>query len=596
MEDKVHSLCVVYSLNHPVMAIPVVRVWQSLRESYDSHCVVVSNCACLDTELKQRCGRCDPAGAAMEKTLTQAGEREPSLVGRVPDEERRQLRETLQDLSIGEIENFEFQGVPVGRFALYLVITKYKTLDATSLNDEAVSVARNALYRCCEAILGVERWVAEKGMPEYCVVYDDLYGVNRSICEWVESRGCQRVAMLGSPCLSRIGDEFRFAIGSLFDLPKKQAVYWQGLSDEGKSLSPPAVGTVKEFFFELFAAKRVHVYSKPLRDHRPTWKQTLFSDPEPEGCRYVLAALGSEDERTATRVAGNLSSRSEDFLFQSQLEWVKHLIDHYSGREDVRLIVRVHPRDYPNKRESRKSEHAVQLEREIRDLPANVAANWPSDGISLYGLFPWMDLILGNSSTVPLEASGLGLPLIFPKFDGVSYQTVADWNPESEAEYAEALEAALERGPTLERALNTWRWYGMRYCHTVMRLASEALLRGESGMIGRLKAKVPGRLYWLPGYHLLGSLAFREAIRCGEVEGDRPDVMRRLLDGTVSSGQELEVIDDALAVARFASQSAEREAVMGALQELAKIICPPEHVTDVPPLVRWIREQSQGQD
>ena len=129
----------------------------------------------------------------------------------------------------------------------------------------------------------------------------------------------------------------------------------------------------------------------------------------------MLAALGSEDERSATRVAGNLSKDRQDFLFQSQLEWVNYLLKHYGGRKDVRLIVRVHPRDFPNKRERRKSEHAELLEKEIRNVPENVAVNWPGDGVSLYGLFPWMALILGNSSTVPLEASGLGLPVIFPK-------------------------------------------------------------------------------------------------------------------------------------------------------------------------------------
>ena len=130
----------------------------------------------------------------------------------------------------------------------------------------------------------------------------------------------------------------------------------------------------------------------------------------------------------------------------------------------------------------------------------------------------------------------------------------------------------------------------MRYSHTVVRLASETLLRGGSGIFGKLKSLVPGRLFRLPGYHFLGAKAFYEAAMCGEVEGDRPDVVQRLLDGTVKPGSELGVIDEALGIERFTTNEEEMNSVIGALQQLADIIAPnPKDGREVPPLVGWIR-------
>src|SRR5690606_6941171 len=89
--------------------------------------------------------------------------------------------------------------------------------------------------------------------------------------------------------------------------------------------------------------------------------------------------------------------------------------------KDLFLIIRVHPREFPNKRDSLKSDHALELEQTLSELPENVRVNWPSDNISLYDLAQIMDVCLNSWSTAGKEMGTLGIPVVLYSADLVFY-------------------------------------------------------------------------------------------------------------------------------------------------------------------------------
>ena len=68
------------------------------------------------------------------------------------------------------------------------------------------------------------------------------------------------------------------------------------------------------------------------------------------------------------------------------MDWIRALVRYVARREDLCLIIRVHPREFPNKREMVLSEHAKMLQVALSELPDNVKVNWPTDKVSLYDL------------------------------------------------------------------------------------------------------------------------------------------------------------------------------------------------------------------
>ena len=99
--------------------------------------------------------------------------------------------------------------------------------------------------------------------------------------------------------------------------------------------------------------------------------------------KLVVAMMSSYDEYIAARAIDEVPSESE-FLFPSQLEWIRALIEWFKTRPALFLLIRVHPREFPNKREATKSAHALLLEHdvEIEEIPPRAAVE---DGVEFRG-------------------------------------------------------------------------------------------------------------------------------------------------------------------------------------------------------------------
>lgn len=97
-------------------------------------------------------------------------------------------------------------------------------------------------------------------------------------------------------------------------------------------------------------------------------------------------------------------------MYKNQVLWLKDLIDFFSKREDLFLIIRVHPREFPNRREGCKSENATVYEELLSNLPNNIKVNMPSDNLFIYDLALYSDVVLNGFSSAGLEMALLGLP------------------------------------------------------------------------------------------------------------------------------------------------------------------------------------------
>jgi hypothetical protein len=155
-------------------------------------------------------------------------------------------------------------------------------------------------------------------------------------------------------------------------------------------------------------------------------------------------------------------------LFPSQIEWIQALLQFVSRRDDLFLVVRVHPREFPNRREAVKSEHAKLLAQTFTALPPNAVVNWPTDGISMYDLANEAAVILNAWSTVGKEMSLLGLPVVIYSPDLLFYPADLNHVATTLDDYFNKIETALHEAWNVEWLRKTYRWLALEYGHSLI--------------------------------------------------------------------------------------------------------------------------------
>lgn len=121
--------------------------------------------------------------------------------------------------------------------------------------------------------------------------------------------------------------------------------------------------------------------------------------------RTLLALFTSSTDE----VAGDPLMRGP---YKSQEEWVRDVIDWVRGREDVELVIKVHPNLGGNSYIGAATQELSIYQQMRSALPVNVRMVMPEDNISAYSLAEEADVGLTFGSVVGLEMAMLGKPVL----------------------------------------------------------------------------------------------------------------------------------------------------------------------------------------
>ncbi|HET6280469.1 MAG TPA: hypothetical protein VFH73_05870 [Polyangia bacterium] len=209
-----------------------------------------------------------------------------------------------------------------------------------------------------------------------------------------------------------------------------------------------------------FGAVAGHVYSPPktydAQDLRA--KLNLSADK-----KLVVAYTSSLDEFAAGSVVKNVFGipfGDKQQPFRDQIDWLQNLITHFEGRDDAQLVIRVHPREGANKRESAVSEHLQQLRAHFSGSYRNCVVVWPQEKVSSYDLGELASLVLTSWSSMGLEMARLGVPVLsaFKGYFVWPHETFHEWAPTA-TDYFRKLGELLREPPGFEGLKLAFRWY-----------------------------------------------------------------------------------------------------------------------------------------
>jgi hypothetical protein len=183
--------------------------------------------------------------------------------------------------------------------------------------------------------------------------------------------------------------------------------------------------------------------------------------------KTILAYTSSDDEILCVQEFMKvLGYPLEDYRrpFTDQDAWLHGLIDWVADREDIQLVVRVHPRLAATSRHGSIATQAARIKREFAECPKNVRMVWPESPVSSYNLAEIANVATVGTSTLGLELSRFGVPVVaafqnFGTFPVGGFIRFA----EDPAGYFGELETGLARPASITAIREAIRWTNFAY-------------------------------------------------------------------------------------------------------------------------------------
>ena len=431
--------------------------------------------------------------------------------------DRQRVDALLADARPDRVAEFVVDGIKIGRISLYEFLIERKKLLLT-LTPEEWQVFRPRLANAVRSLIAAQRILARE-KPDRIVVYNSLYSVNAAWRAVADQRGIPFYFVHGGLSLHERLQRVFVGRDSTLDWWNRIIAAWPQYRE--RPCAPDELAEVTEHYLRLFRGASVFAYSAPKSAAGVDVRRKFGVA---DGQKLLVASMSSYDEYVAAEAVGGVPPQST-LLYPTQIAWIRALVSWIRDRPDRFLLIRVHPREFPNKRDGLKSEHAKALEQELAKLPPNVKVNWPTDKLSIYDVAEQADVFLNAWSSAGKEMALLGLPVVIFCPTVIQYPAELNYVGTTQDAYFAAIEQALRDGWSFERTRKAYRWCVLEYVRGLVNI-SDAFQYSEE----------PARTYFERAKNLLFS---RPEIRQHYDLVRRPRVLRaqRRLGELVTSGK-----------------------------------------------------------
>lgn len=438
-----------------------------------------------DSEKARICRGCRQSAGIIGKNF---GFRSHSIGEFLQGPDHQRVAELVGNVRRDNFLDLCVEGVAVGRLATYELLLNRKK-QSLEFSEAEWAEYKTQLGNALRSLFAARR-LLDTERPDRIVVYNSLYAVNHVACLLAESRGVPAYFLHAGGNLSRRMETLLFGRGNGVRFYERLLEFWPTVRDQ--PCSNKVLAPVTDHFLELLRGQHVYAYSAP----KSKLRRDLHTEFHiPAGRKVLVATMSSPDERFAAQTI-NVMKGADSRLFGSQAEWIRSLCAWVSGRPDLHLVIRVHPREFPNKREKVTSEHATALAAALDDLPTNVVVNWPGDKVSLYDFAGITDVFLNAWSAAGKEMSMLGIPVVAYAPELLVYPPDLNYTAASATEYFAKIDQALGDGWSVERMRTAYRWCALEYEKAVIDIRDSypAKVSSFNGRIRNLLARIGNRL------------------------------------------------------------------------------------------------------
>jgi hypothetical protein len=357
-------------------------------------------------------------------------------------------------------DSFTYLGLPVGQYAAYEFSIHHKLISRTipkRLLPEYISALEYTIY-----VARISEQILKSGDFEKVIVYNRFYSVNRVLCKIAENLGIPTFSLQASGPANSFYSRFTLVRDDLAAMNLADSAEWQEAAK--RTLARAEIKFVGKHLEGLLNSKNHWVFSDAATKIRNSDLRNFLKVPQ--NCKIVLMATSSQDELSALEITGVIPKESRllnSSIFENQQEWLEKAILELRDREDVFLVVRIHPREFENQDEASASANASELLMLLnRFAHPRMYVNTPADKLSIYNLMTITDLLLTGYSSVGAEFAAFGVPVLSHYKFGVGY-------PRELVSFEENVESYFHRlhnliyEPIPSNKLLAFRWFNFRF-------------------------------------------------------------------------------------------------------------------------------------
>jgi hypothetical protein len=339
------------------------------------------------------CQRCQ---AAAKASLDRLGFPYRWLGAFVSDAERAAAFEWAQNLSSAQLREASFNGAPVGTWVLSSVISYFRQYPPDMNNWHVVSVYRGFLFSAAIVATGLSNYLDANAI-DAALLFNGRQSITRVALEIFHQRGI--------PVLTHERAEYQ--LGHINVRPDAHCMNLQPFRDLWSAWSPVPLNresldaTLNWLIQRRYGANLAWI----------PFNKSSFCDSSLR-TRMNL----SPNKRLWALFTSSTDETAGDPLWQgpyeSQADWVRGVIQWVALRDDIELVVKVHP-NLGGNRYIGKAIDELRIYQEMKSaLPDNVRIVLPEDSVNAYSLVDEADVGLTFGSTIGLEMAMQGKPVL----------------------------------------------------------------------------------------------------------------------------------------------------------------------------------------
>ncbi len=314
----------------------------------------------------------------------------------VRPEEKAKALEWSQGVSPVEMRKALFEGTPLGEWVLSSVISYFRQYPPDMNNPRVVKVYRGFLFSAAIVAMGIRNYLAVNAIDS-ALLFNGRQSITRVALEIFRQ---QNIRVLTH-------ERGEFQRGHLNVRPNAHCMNLQPFHDSWREWSSVPLNresldsTLKWLVQRRYGANLAWIpFNTSFMRDRSLRKTMNLSRHK----RLWALFTSSTDE-----VAGDPLWQGP---YDSQQAWVDDVVQWVARRDDVELVIKVHPNLGGNTYIGRAVDELRIYQQMKASLPANVRIVLPEDSVNVYALADEADLGLTFGSTIGLEMAMLGKPIL----------------------------------------------------------------------------------------------------------------------------------------------------------------------------------------
>ncbi len=389
-----------------------------------------------------------------------------------------------------EILGYSRDGIKLGRLALYETVIKFK-----KFNVELNPIERRyfeMFFLSALKVLDQAATALRTEKPDVVICYSPQYVIPGIFAAVAAREGIRTI----------------FIEGSSNDMERHSHLRMWDWKTHG--LNQPALAVPERFeSFKLTTsgtarAKRLMEVRQNASAHSAYTSAAKNASPFDvfhldKNKKYIVLAMSSYDEVFSGYVIEKLPrARFEGRVFKNQIEWLRETIAWISSHAELQLVIRPHPREFPNKWENSFSPHVKEWTSVLASLPPNVKVDPPDLKFSLYDHLAHADVLITGWSSVGVEALSKGVPVVTYDEELPPFPKSIHYSGTSKSEYFKNIFLAcqdIDRNRHIENATK-WLAYTSEVgtIETGGRLDDRFKILAKLNIRGLLRQRLPRRL------------------------------------------------------------------------------------------------------